>query len=96
MDLGAGPWTVYWRITLPLAAPAVAAGWLLAFTLSLDDLVVASFVSGPGASTLPMVVFSAVRLGLTPDLYALATLLVLAVALALGVLWRLALRPPSA
>jgi putrescine transport system permease protein len=96
MDLGAGPWTVYWRITLPLAAPAVAAGWLLAFTLSLDDLVVASFVSGPGASTLPMVVFSAVRLGLTPDLYALATLLVLAVALALGVVWRLALRPPSA
>jgi putrescine transport system permease protein len=96
MDLGAGPWTVFWRITLPLAAPAVAAGWLLAFTLSLDDLVVASFVSGPGASTLPMVVFSAVRLGLTPDLYALATLLVLAVALALGVVWRLALRPPSA
>ena len=92
MDLGAGPWTVFWRITLPLAAPAVAAGWLLAFTLSLDDLVVASFVSGPGASTLPMVVFSAVRLGLTPDLYALATLLVLAVALALALAWRLTLR----
>jgi putrescine transport system permease protein len=93
MDLGARPWTVFFRITLPLAAPAVAAGWLLAFTLSLDDLVVASFVSGPGASTLPMVVFSAVRLGLTPELYALATLLVGAVALVLVLAWRLALRP---
>ena len=96
MDLGARPWTVFGRITLPLAAPAIAAGWLLAFTLSLDDLVVASFVSGPGASTLPMVVFSAVRLGLTPDLYALATLLVLAVAVVLGLVWRLALRRPPA
>jgi putrescine transport system permease protein len=94
-DLGARPSTVFTRITLPLAAPAVAAGWLLAFTLSLDDLVVASFVSGPGASTLPMVVFSAVRLGLTPELYALATLLVLAVAGALALAWRL-VRPPRA
>ncbi len=93
MDLGARPWSVFLRITLPLAAPGVLAGWLLAFTLSLDDLVVASFVSGPGASTLPMVVFSAVRLGLTPDLYALATLLVLAVAGVLLLAWRLALRP---
>jgi putrescine transport system permease protein len=92
MDLGARPWTVFTRITLPLAAPGIAAGWLLAFTLSLDDLVVASFVSGPGASTLPMVVFSAVRLGLTPELYALATLLVMAVALGLVLAWRL-LRP---
>jgi putrescine transport system permease protein len=92
-DLGARPWTVFGRITLPLAAPGIAAGWLLAFTLSLDDLVVASFVSGPGASTLPMVVFSTVRLGLTPELYALATLLVLAVAAALLLAWRLALRP---
>ncbi|WP_237214618.1 ABC transporter permease subunit [Falsiroseomonas oryziterrae] len=79
MDLGARPWRVFATITLPLIAPAVAAGWLLAFTLSLDDLVVASFVSGPGASTLPMVVFSAVRLGLTPELYALATVLIGAV-----------------
>jgi putrescine transport system permease protein len=94
MDLGARPWTVFARITLPLAAPAIAAGWLLAFTLSLDDLVVASFVSGPGASTLPMVVFSAVRLGLTPEFYALATLLVLAVALVLLLAWRLLLRRP--
>ena len=87
-DLGARPWTVFRTITLPLIAPAVGAGWLLAFTLSLDDLVVASFVSGPGASTLPMVVFSAVRLGLTPEFYALATLLVLAVgAVAAFALW---------
>jgi putrescine transport system permease protein len=62
----------------------------------LDDLVVASFVSGPGASTLPMVIFSSVRLGLTPELYALATLMVLAVALAVGVAWRIAARPPRA
>lgn len=95
MDLGARPWTVFFQITLPLAAPAVAAGWLLAFTLSLDDLVVASFVSGPGASTLPMVVFSSVRLGLTPELYALATVLVLAVASALLLGWWL-LRPRRA
>jgi putrescine transport system permease protein len=95
MDLGARPWAVFFQVTLPLAAPAVGAGWLLAFTLSLDDLVVASFVSGPGASTLPMVVFSAVRLGLTPELYALATLLVAAVALALGLAWWL-LRPRRA
>jgi putrescine transport system permease protein len=96
MDLGARPWRVFALITLPLIAPAVAAGWLLAFTLSLDDLVIASFVSGPGASTLPMVIFSSVRLGLTPELYALATLMVLAVGLALGLAWRLATRPPDA
>ena len=90
MDLGARPWKVFALITLPLIAPGVAAGWLLAFTLSLDDLVIASFVSGPGASTLPMVIFSAVRLGLTPDLYALATLLVGAVAIGLVVALRLA------
>jgi putrescine transport system permease protein len=95
MDLGARPLRVFLAITLPLILPGVAAGWLLAFTLSLDDLVVASFVSGPGASTLPMVIFSSVRLGLTPDLYALATLMVLAVVVALAVAWR-ALRPPRA
>jgi putrescine transport system permease protein len=88
LDLGARPWTVFATITLPIIAPGVAAGWLLAFTLSLDDLVIASFVSGPGASTLPMVVFSAVRIGLTPELYALAT--VMAAAVAAGLL--LALR----
>jgi putrescine transport system permease protein len=83
-DLGAPPATVFLRITMPLIAPALAAGWLLAFTLSLDDLVVASFVSGPGASTLPMVVYSSVRLGVSPQINALATLLVVAVALLVG------------
>lgn len=92
MDLGARPWTVFLTITLPLIAPAVASGWLLAFTLSLDDLVIASFVSGPGASTLPMVVFSSVRLGLTPDLYALATLVVGVVAVGLVLALRLGVR----
>ena len=73
-DLYAPPWQVMWRVTLPQMAPALISGWLLAFTLSLDDLVVASFTSGPGASTLPMVVFSATRLGVTPEVYALATI----------------------
>jgi len=75
MDLGASPWGAFLLVTLPLLAPALLAGWLLAFTLSLDDLVVASFVSGPGASTLPMVVFSALKLGITPELNALATVI---------------------
>ena len=79
-DLGAPPWTVFRLITLPLAASALIAGGLLAFTLSLDDGVVASFTSGPGASTLPMVVFSATRLGATPEIYALATLILAGVA----------------
>jgi putrescine transport system permease protein len=83
-DLGAPPATVFLHITMPLIAPALAAGWLLAFTLSLDDLVVASFVSGPGASTLPMVVYSSVRLGVSPQINALATLLVAAVAVLVG------------
>lgn len=63
-------------VTLPLIAPALAAGWLLAFTLSLDDLVISSFTSGPGASTLPMVVYSSVRLGVSPEINALATTLI--------------------
>jgi len=75
-DLGARPWKVFLVITLPIIAPALIAGWLLAFTLSLDDLVIASFVSGPGASTLPMVIFSKVRLGVSPDVNALATIIV--------------------
>jgi putrescine transport system permease protein len=79
MDLGARPWQTFLQVTVPLLAPALAAGWLLAFTLSLDDLVIASFVSGPGASTLPMVIFSKVRLGLSPEVNALATLLIAAV-----------------
>ncbi len=77
MDLGARPAKVFLLITLPMIAPALAAGWLLAFTLSLDDLVIASFVSGPASSTLPMVVFSSVRLGVSPEINALATILVL-------------------
>lgn len=74
MDLGAGPFTAFRTVTLPLMLPAVVAGWLLAFTLSLDDLVLASFVSGPAGTTLPMVVFSMLRLGLTPEVNALAAL----------------------
>ena len=80
MDLGARPAKVFFVITLPLIAPALLSGWLLAFTLSLDDLVVASFTSGPGATTLPMVVFSALKLGLTPELYALGTVIIAIVA----------------
>ncbi len=90
LDLGARPWKVFLLITLPLIAPALASGWLLAFSLSLDDLVVASFVSGPGATTLPMVVFSALRLGLTPELYALASIIIALVGIALLAAWRLA------
>jgi len=80
MDLGARPLKVFWRITLPLIAPAVASGWLLAFTLSWDDVVISQFVAGPGSSTLPMVIFSKVRLGVSPDVNALATIMVLIVA----------------
>lgn len=79
-DLGARPATVFWRITLPLILPAILSGWLLAFTLSWDDLVITQFVAGPGSSTLPMVIFSKVRLGVSPDVNALATLMVLVVA----------------
>ncbi|TVQ89558.1 MAG: ABC transporter permease subunit [Chromatiaceae bacterium] len=85
MDLGARPLTVYLRITLPLIAPALLSGWLLAFTLSLDDLVVASFVSGPGSTTLPMVIYASVRMGVSPQINALATLIMLFVALAVVV-----------
>jgi putrescine transport system permease protein len=89
MDLGARPLTVFGRITLPLILPAIASGWLLAFTLSWDDLVITQFVAGPGSSTLPMVIFSKVRFGVTPDVNALATILVLIVAtgIALSTVW---------
>lgn len=83
MDLYAPPWKAFLLITLPLMLPALTSGWLLAFTLSMDDVVVASFTSGPGASTLPMVVFSMTRLGTTPEIYALATSIVTFVAAAL-------------
>jgi putrescine transport system permease protein len=81
MDLGARPAKVFFLITLPIILPAILAGWLLAFTLSWDDLVISSFVSGPGSSTLPIVIFSKVRLGVSPDINALASILVLIVAI---------------
>ena len=80
LDLGARPAKVFFVITLPIIAPALVSGWLLAFILSFDDLVIASFVSGPGSSTLPMVIFSKVRLGVSPEINALATIFVLIVA----------------
>jgi putrescine transport system permease protein len=83
-DLGATPARAFRRITLPLLMPAALAAWLLAFTLSLDDVVIASFVTGPSASTLPIVIFSSVRLGVSPQINALATLLVCTVALFVG------------
>ena len=76
MDLGSGPVRAFVDTTLPIIAPALASGWLLSFTLSLDDLVISSFVSGPGASTLPMVIFSKVKLGVSPDVNALASLII--------------------
>jgi len=81
LDLGARPAKIFFVITLPIIAPALVAGWLLSFTMSLDDLVIASFVAGPGSSTLPMVIFSKVRLGVSPEINALATILVALVAI---------------
>jgi putrescine transport system permease protein len=89
MDLYAPAWRAFALITVPLLSPALISGWLLAFTLSMDDVVVASFTSGPGASTLPMVVFSSLRLGPTPELYALATVIVAVVAVLLAVVHHL-------
>lgn len=82
MDLGGRPLRVFFDITVPMIAPAMISGWLLAFTLSLDDVVIASFVSGPGATTLPMLIFSKVRLGVTPDINALATVMIVLITLA--------------
>jgi putrescine transport system permease protein len=76
LDLGCPPFKTFFVVTLPLIAPAVVAGWMLAFTLSLDDLVIASFTSGPGATTLPMKIYSQVRLGVTPEINAVSTILV--------------------
>ena len=89
MDLGARPAKVFFVITLPIILPAIISGWLLAFTLSWDDLVISSFVSGPGATTLPMLIFSKVRLGVSPEINALATLMVLVVAagIVVSALW---------
>jgi putrescine transport system permease protein len=87
-DLGARPAKVFFTITIPMLAPALAGGWLLAFTLSLDDLVVASFVTGPGATTLPMVIFSSVRLGLSPQVNALAAILVMTTLVVFAIAYR--------
>ncbi len=76
LDLGATPLDAFFSVTLPIIAPAVVAGWLLSFTLSLDDLVIASFTTGPGATTLPIKIYSAVRLGVSPEINALSTILI--------------------
>jgi putrescine transport system permease protein len=81
MDLGAPPVKTFFAVTLPLIAPAVAAGWMLAFTLSLDDLVIASFTTGPGATTLPIRIYSEVRLGVKPEINAVCTIMIAVVAL---------------
>ncbi len=80
LDLGCTPWDAFKSVTLPIIAPAVISGWLLAFTLSLDDLVLASFVSGPSSTTLPIKIFSAVRLGVSPKINALSTIMIAIVA----------------
>lgn len=87
MDLGARPWKVFFLITIPMIAPSLAAGGMMAFALSLDDLVLASFVAGPGATTLPMEIFSAVRLGVKPEINAVASLILLSVSLFTFVAW---------
>jgi putrescine transport system permease protein len=93
MDLGCPPFWTFLTVTLPLIAPAIISGWMLAFTLSLDDLVIASFTTGPGATTLPIRIYSEVRLGVKPEINAVCTLMIAAVALAvvmasLGSKWR--------
>lgn len=92
MDLGANRLKVFFLITVPIIAPALVSGWLLAFTLSLDDVVIANFVAGPDSTTLPMTVFSSVRMGLKPKINALATLMVLAVSIAAFIGWWLMAR----
>ena len=92
MDLGGRPFRVTIDITLPVIVPAMLSGWLLAFILSLDDLVITSFVSGPGASTLPMWIFSKIRLGVTPDINALATIIIMVVGICVVIAGWLMLR----
>lgn len=81
MDLGCPPLRTFFSVTLPLIAPAIVSGWMLAFTLSLDDLVIASFTTGPGATTLPIRIYSEVRLGVKPEINAICTLMIATVAL---------------
>ncbi|TWH77277.1 putrescine transport system permease protein [Azomonas agilis] len=92
MDLGARPWKVFILITIPMIAPSLVAGGMMSFALSLDDLVLASFVSGPGSTTLPMEIFSAVRLGVKPEINAVASLILLAVSLVTFLIWYLSRR----
>ena len=92
MDLGANRLKVFFLITLPIIAPALLSGWLLAFTLSLDDVVIASFVAGPDSTTLPIKVFSSVRLGVSPKINALATLMIMVVSVAAVIGWWLMFR----
>ncbi|MCE3233201.1 MAG: potI [Rickettsiaceae bacterium] len=92
LDLGAKPMKVFFVITIPLIMPALIAGWLLAFTLSFDDLVLASFTSGPGSTTLPMLIYSRVRLGVSPEINALATIIVVAVTILAAITGALTLR----
>jgi putrescine transport system permease protein len=84
MDLGSKPWQVLFDVTLPIIAPAMISGWLLAFTISLDDVVITNFTTGPGATTLPILIWGKVKLGVTPDINALATLIVLVVSVGVG------------
>src|SRR6201991_1312116 len=95
MDLGSSPAQAFVEVTLPIIAPALVSSWLLSFTLSLDDLVISSFVSGPGASTLPMIIFSKMKLGVSPDINALASVIIGIVALGVVVATILQLRRPK-
>jgi putrescine transport system permease protein len=95
-DLGASPAWAFVTVTLPVIAPAVAAGWLLAFSLSLDDLVLSSFAAGPGSTTLPMRLYSQIRLGVNPEINAISTLMVAAAAAAAGVYALMLRRRPGA
>jgi putrescine transport system permease protein len=95
LDLGATPLRAFLTITLPLIAPAIAAAWMLAFALSLDDLVIASFASGPGATTLPMRLYSAIRLGVTPEINAASTILIAVVAALVALASAMMRRAPS-
>lgn len=85
LDLGSKPWEVLKDVTLPIIAPAIVSGWLLAFTISLDDVVITNFTTGPGATTLPILIWSKVKLGVTPDINALASLIILVVTACVGV-----------
>jgi putrescine transport system permease protein len=85
MDLGSKPWQVLKDVTLPIIAPAIVSGWLLAFTISLDDVVITNFTTGPGATTLPILIWSKVKLGVTPDINALASIVIVVVGICVGI-----------